>query len=272
MHAATVMDATNTFIPEYSLGGKEIFLPIKPRNPIPAVFMMPECKSAKISGAAWRCRIISLSDLTFRPKTSRIFRVNFGGQERIWGEPAGRDSVDASYRDHQASSYVWRRNSGNSWGKKASEVQQTQNCPQHLHILLWDSLCHQLVDVSARRWHGDDEEGFVICTKTGRENSNSCPTQPPKNSYSKSQPQAKQGESPWENSLTLRETLTLAYQRNVPSKERKKPHFKPFWKSFISPLFPSNNFQSAFPLTQSEYFHLEVYLKLKQCLLLMQRS
>lgn len=40
--------------------------------------------------------------------------------------------------------------------------------PQDLHILLWDSLCHQLVDVSPRRRHGDDEESFVICTNTGK--------------------------------------------------------------------------------------------------------
>lgn len=70
----------------------------------------------------------------------------------------------------------------------------------------------------------------------------------------------KQGKSPWDNFPTL-----IQKHWPCPIKEMSPQREKtPFWKSSIAPLFPSNNFQSAFPLTQSEYFHLEVYLKLKQ--------
>lgn len=78
--------------------------------------------------------------------------------------------------------HVIQMSSGNSWtpaqllhtsrhksSHKYSESKSRWNWSNYLHVLLWNCLCHQLVNVSTIFWHGDDEECFVVWSNTKRE-------------------------------------------------------------------------------------------------------
>lgn len=167
-------------------------------------FMMPECKSAKISGAAWRCRMISVSHLAVRPK-----KQNFKGKKSILEVRKGSGMSQLGGMlpaETTRSPAKFGEGTEGIHGVKVPQVQQSQ---QQLELRAGLTHSSQRPSVPpARRcepplltWRWRRKLCYLHQHREGREHSDSCPKTTPEHN-----PSPEQGGSPWDHSLALIQT------------------------------------------------------------------